>query len=110
MAILAALAHLDPDQHALGVDVADAQHHHLAAAQAGAIGNAQRRLVFEPRAGRGLDQPGNFIGREDARQLSRIVRSANWWVRSGRPSVMVKKNRSPEAWLFSFEGCAPCST
>jgi len=34
----------------------------------------------------------------------------NWWVRSGRASVMAKKNRSPEAWLFSVEGWAPCST
>ena len=41
MPVLAALALLDADQHALGVDVADAQHHDLAAPQARAIGNAQ---------------------------------------------------------------------
>jgi hypothetical protein len=36
MAILAALAHLDTDQHALRIDVADPQHDNLAAAQTGA--------------------------------------------------------------------------
>jgi hypothetical protein len=48
VAILAALAHLDADQHALGIDVADAQHDDLATAKSGTIGNAERRLVLEP--------------------------------------------------------------
>ena len=51
LTIFAALAHLLPDQHALGVDVADPQHDDLAATQAGAIGNAQRRLVLSPGPG-----------------------------------------------------------
>jgi hypothetical protein len=40
MPILAALAHLDTDQHALGINVADPQHDDLTAAQTGAIGDA----------------------------------------------------------------------
>jgi hypothetical protein len=62
VAILAALAPLNPDQHPLRIDLADAQHDDLTAAQASAIGNAQRRLVFEPRAGRGLEQAGTSSG------------------------------------------------
>ena len=47
MAILAALAHLDTDQHALRIDVTDPQHDNLAAAQTGAVGDAERGLVLE---------------------------------------------------------------
>lgn len=47
MAILAALAPLDPQQHALGVDIRDLQRDHLGNTQARPIGDAQRRLVFE---------------------------------------------------------------
>src|SRR5215470_15253108 len=65
MAILAALAHLDPDQHALQIDVADPQHDGLAAAQTGAIGDAERSLVLETGTWRSLDQPGDLIRSKD---------------------------------------------
>ena len=68
MPILAALAHLDTDQHALGIDVAEAQHDDLAAAQTGAVGNAERGLVLEAGAGRGLKQLGDLIRGEHPRQ------------------------------------------
>src|SRR5258708_6965931 len=73
MPILAALAHLDTDQHALGIDVADPQHDDLAAAQTGAVGDTERGLVLETGTGRGLKQPADLIWRKDPRQLPRIV-------------------------------------
>src|SRR6516225_4182782 len=73
--ILAAFAHLDTDQHPLGIDVADPQHDDLAAAQTGTVGDAERGLVLETGAGRGLDQPGDLIPSKHPRQLPRIVRA-----------------------------------
>src|SRR5215468_9150133 len=72
---LAAFAQLDTDQHPLGIDVADPQHDDLAAAQTGAIGDAERGLVLETGAGRGLDQPGHLLPSQHPRQLPRIVRA-----------------------------------
>jgi hypothetical protein len=76
MPVLTAFAHLDADQHALGIDVADPQHDDLAAAQAGAIRDAQRGLVFEAGAGRRLDQPGDLVRSKHPRQLAWIVRAS----------------------------------
>jgi hypothetical protein len=59
--ILAALAHLDTDQHALRIDVTDPQHDNLAAAQTGAVGDPERGLVLETRPGRSLEQAGDLI-------------------------------------------------
>src|ERR1700752_897388 len=70
MPILAAFAQLDTDQHPLGIDVADPQHDDLAAAQTGAVGDAERGLVLETGTWRGLDQVGNLIWRKDPRQLA----------------------------------------
>src|SRR5262249_30345502 len=75
MPVLAALTHLDADQHALGIDVADPQHDDLAAAQTGAVGDAERSLMLETRTWRGLDQPANLIRSKDPWQLPRIVRA-----------------------------------
>src|SRR5215468_80555 len=75
MPILAALAHLDTDQHALGIDVADPQNDDLAAAQTGPVGDAERGLVLETGTWRRLDQPGDLIWSKDPRQLARIVRA-----------------------------------
>jgi hypothetical protein len=78
---------LDTDQHPLGIDVADPQPADLAAAQTSAprvrpsagprtgAGDAERGLVFETGAGRGLDQPGDLLASKHPRQLSRIVRA-----------------------------------
>ena len=58
----------------LRIDVAHPQHYDLAAAQPGAVGDAQGGLVLETRAGCRLEQPGDLIGSEHLRQLPRIVR------------------------------------
>jgi hypothetical protein len=52
---------LDADQHALAIDIANAQHHHLADAQARAVGDAQRRLVLEARTGRRFEKAADFL-------------------------------------------------
>ena len=49
VAVLAALALLDPDDHPGAVDVGDLERDHLGGAQARAIGHAQRRPVLEAR-------------------------------------------------------------
>src|SRR3954447_18909951 len=59
-AVLASLALLDPEQHALGIDVADLERHDLGHAQARTIGSAERRLVLRPR-GR-LQEARHFFG------------------------------------------------
>src|SRR5215472_8602619 len=75
MPILAAFAQLDTDQHPLGIDVADPQHDDLAAAQTGAVGDAECGLVLETGARRGFDQPGDLLPSKHPRQLPRIVRA-----------------------------------
>src|SRR5882672_4646726 len=47
IAVLAALALLDPDHHAGAVDVGDLERDHLGSAQARSIGYAQRHPVLE---------------------------------------------------------------
>ena len=76
---------LDADQHALAVDVADAQHHHLAAAKAGAIRDAERCLVLEAGTGRGFEQPAHLVGGQNARQLPGIVRTGELVGEVGAP-------------------------
>ena len=71
--VLAPLALLDTDQHALGIDIADAQHHHLADAQARAVGDAQGRLILQAGAGCRFQKTAHLLGREHARQLARVV-------------------------------------
>ena len=55
IAVLAALALLDPQQHALGVDVADPERDHLGDAQPGAVGGSECRLVLGPWAPPGAE-------------------------------------------------------
>jgi hypothetical protein len=56
-------------RHALAVDVADLERDHLADAQAGAVGNRQRRLALLVR--RRGDQAGDLVTAQDHRQRSR---------------------------------------
>ena len=77
MPILAALAHLDADQHALGVDVADAQHDDFAAAQSGAVGNAEGSLVLEAWTGSRFEKAADIIGAQHTRQLLGIMRAGD---------------------------------
>lgn len=58
-----------PQQHALAVDVGDAQPR--------AVGHAQRSLVLEAGPGRGFVQAHHIGGRQHARQLPRIVRACH---------------------------------
>ena len=70
IAILAALALLDADDHAGGVDVADLEGDDLRGAQTRPVGDTQRRLGLE--VGRRLEQAGDLVGAEDHRQLARL--------------------------------------
>ncbi len=70
VAILAALAALDPDQHVLAVDIADLKAGDLGDAQPGAIGDRQRRLVLE--AGCGLEQPRRLVPTQHDGQFARV--------------------------------------
>ena len=70
VAVLPALAALDPEQHALAVDVGDLQRRDLGDAQACAIGDRQRRLVLE--AGGGVQQPGDLVAAQHHGQLARM--------------------------------------
>ena len=72
VAILAALALLDTEQHALAVDVVDLEVRDLGHAQARAIGDAERGLVLEARCG--FEQPRRFLDAEHIRQLAVIAR------------------------------------
>src|SRR5260370_42671844 len=59
VAVLAALALLDADDHALAVDVRDLERDHFSRAQASAIGHAQGCLGSEPR--RSIERPRHFL-------------------------------------------------
>ena len=71
VAVFAAFALLDANDHALAVDVGDLERDHLAGAQACAISHAQRRLVFEPR--RRIQEPRHLLRAEHNRQLAGFV-------------------------------------
>jgi len=63
MAVLATLALLDPQQHTLGVDVADLEGDDFGDTQTGAIGGGECRLVLWPR--RRLQQQGDLFDAQD---------------------------------------------
>ena len=71
VAVFVALALLDPDHHALAVDVGYLQRNHLGHAQSGPIGHTQCRLVFEPR--RRIEKARDFLRAQDNRQLAWFV-------------------------------------
>src|ERR1051326_3406545 len=71
VAILVALALLDPDDHPLAVDVGDLERDHLAGAQARPIAHAQSRLVLEP--GCGIEEARNLFRAEHHWQLARLA-------------------------------------
>jgi hypothetical protein len=58
-AIPATLATLEPDQHALTVDIGNLEHRDLSHAQAGAIGDRESRLLLE--AGGRVEQSRDLI-------------------------------------------------
>ena len=71
VAVLAAFALLDPEQHALGIDVADLERDDLGDAQSGAIRSGQRRFVL--RARRRLEQQRDLLDAEHGRQPARLA-------------------------------------
>src|SRR6266852_3796764 len=71
VAVFAAFALLDADDHALAVDVTDLQRHHLGDAQSRPVSHTQRRLVLEPR--RRIEQAYHFLRAEHHRQLARFT-------------------------------------
>src|SRR3546814_15259464 len=71
VAVPPAFAALDPQQHALAVDIADLQRRYLGDAQPRAIGDRQRRLVLEG-AGR-IEQPLHLgHGQNDSSEERRV--------------------------------------
>jgi hypothetical protein len=71
MVVLAALALLDPDQHARAVDVAHLERHDLGDAQSSAVGRAQRGPVLRTR--RRFEQPRHLLDTQHQRQLARLA-------------------------------------
>ena len=91
MAVLASLATLDAQQHALGIDVADFQRDDFRDAQPGAVGGGERRLVFRRRCR--LQQQHHLLDAEHCRYPPR-VRHNGEPARQIRP---VERHRKEEA-------------
>src|SRR5256884_704647 len=72
VAVLAALALLDPDHHPLAVDVGNLQQNDFRHAQAGGIDGGQRGTALEARDH--LQKAHHLVGAEHNRQLARLTR------------------------------------
>ena len=70
IAIPATLATLDPDQHALAVDIGDLERRDLSHAQASAIGDRESRLMLE--AGGRVEQSRNLVPAQHHGQVARM--------------------------------------
>ena len=105
MAVLATLALLDSQQHALGVDITGLERDYFRDAQSSAIGGGECRLVLRPR--RRLEQQRDLFDAEHAgsRRGSRTTVSRR--ARSGRSSVTVKKKRKAATALLMLGGRIP---
>jgi hypothetical protein len=88
---LAALAALDAQQHARGIDIADLEGDNLRGAQPGAVGGRERRLVL--RRGCRAQQQRHFLDAEHGRYSPRI-RHDGEPARQIRP---VERHREKEA-------------
>src|SRR5258708_18402486 len=71
VSVFAALSLLDPDHHALAVDVGYLQGHYLGHAQSRPVGHTQSRLVLEP--WRSIEEARHLVWTEDDRQLPSLV-------------------------------------
>ena len=67
VAVLAALAVLDPDQHTAAVEITDLEGGDLRHPQPGTIGRGQRRSAAQP--GDGLQEPLDLLAAQHDRQL-----------------------------------------
>jgi hypothetical protein len=72
VAILAALALLDPDHHSLAVDVGDLEKNDFQHAQSGGINRGQRGAAFEARDR--LQEADDLVSTQLDRQLARLPR------------------------------------
>jgi hypothetical protein len=99
IAILAAFTLLDPDQHALAINVGNLERDHFLGAQTRSIGHAQSRLVFESWCG--IEQARHLFRAEHPRRSSRLMDELrvldDGISLEGHP---LKKNRSADTvWL-----------
>jgi hypothetical protein len=69
--IFAPLAALDPQQHALGIDIADLERDDFGDAQPGAVCGGERRLVLRSR--RRLEQQRDLLDAQHGRQPARLA-------------------------------------
>ncbi len=104
VAVLAALALLDPDQHARRVDVGDLEMDDLRGAQAAAIGDAESRLVLQAGA-QCSSATSSGLSTTGSRSPVRTVASRS--PSAGRPSVTLQKNLSADTARFILPGEAP---
>ena len=72
IAVLAALALLDPDHHPTAVNVGDLEHHHFRHAQAGGVNRGERRAALQARDR--LQKAHHLVGAQHDRQLLRLAR------------------------------------
>ena len=73
VAVLAALALLDPDHHSRAVDIAHLERNDFGHPQTRPIGDAQRRLVLEARCR--LQHAGDFLRAQHDRRFARLARN-----------------------------------
>lgn len=107
VAVLAAFALLDADEHALAVDSIGFDVRDLRHVQAGAIGHIERAPVLDARAASSsgatsstLSTSGNFLGRGASTSLRD---------RSGRSSVTPKRKRNADTVAPMTDSLTPCS-
>jgi len=110
VAVLAALALADVNDHALAVDILHAQPHQFASSNPSGIEQHEDGARLEIAGG--INQPSYFLGTEDLRNtMTRVLRVGYRIGRKPRFKVRRKKNRSAATWpttvsAFSFRVCS----
>jgi hypothetical protein len=102
---LAALALLDSQQHALGVDIASLERDDFRDAQPSAICSGEPRLVLWRCAARSSSVTSSTLSTAGIRRGYGTTVSRR--ARSDRSSVTVKKKRRAETALLMLGGCMP---
>ena len=103
----AALALLETPQQALGVHIADLQHHDLAGSETCAVSDAQGRLVLEAGTGRRFQQAARLLGREHTRQRARLVHAGEMARKLGAVQRGAEEATQRRAEPLSVGGCTP---
>jgi hypothetical protein len=91
VSIFASLAAFDPQQHALGVDIADFERNDFGGAQPGAVCGAERRPILRPRCR--LQQQHDLFGAQHRRQPARVAYDG----KPARQIRPVERHREEEA-------------